>query len=205
MMEKYNINQTTLKILGLYLGDYKRSLHLRGIARETDVDVKAVQLQLRKLEKSGILLSTVRGRNKEHFLNLGNPLTRYYMILAEAFASITYLGNNFLIKKVVDELADQVDGTIILFGSFAKSQETRESDIDLFILTEQKSNAYLRTVREVEDLVGREINVKSTDRISFLKGLEEGDPLTREVISVHIVLKGFDDFCNIMWDFYAKP
>jgi hypothetical protein len=44
MMKGYNINQTTLKILGLYRSDYRRSLHLRQIARETNVDVKAVQL-----------------------------------------------------------------------------------------------------------------------------------------------------------------
>ncbi|MHB8545492.1 MAG: hypothetical protein ACYDAJ_01835 [Nitrosotalea sp.] len=51
MLEEYNINQTTLKILGLYLDDYKKSLHLREISRETKIDVKAIQLQLKKLEK----------------------------------------------------------------------------------------------------------------------------------------------------------
>jgi hypothetical protein len=47
MMEEYNINQRTLNILGLYKSGQGRSPHLRPIARETRVDMKAVQLQLR--------------------------------------------------------------------------------------------------------------------------------------------------------------
>ena len=55
MLEKYNITQTTLKILGLYTNNYKKSLHLREISRQTKVDVKAIQLQLKKLEAINIL------------------------------------------------------------------------------------------------------------------------------------------------------
>ena len=57
MLEKYNINQTTLRILGLYRNDYKNPLHLREISRRTEVDVKSVQLQVRGLEKVNILSS----------------------------------------------------------------------------------------------------------------------------------------------------
>jgi hypothetical protein len=64
MMEEYNINQTTLKILGLYMSDYRRSLHLRQIAR--------VQLQLKRLKRMNILSSVRKGRNKEYSVNLQN-------------------------------------------------------------------------------------------------------------------------------------
>jgi len=63
MMKEYNINQTTLRILGLYVSDYK-ALHLRKVARETKVDVKAVQLQLKRLEKRNILSSIMKGRGQ---------------------------------------------------------------------------------------------------------------------------------------------
>ena len=98
MLEEYNITQTTLKILGLYANNYKKSLHLRQIARETKVDVKAIHLQLRKLEKINVLSSATRGKNKEYMLNLDNIITKYYLGMAETFASIIYLKKNFLIK-----------------------------------------------------------------------------------------------------------
>jgi predicted nucleotidyltransferase len=201
MMEKYNINQTTLKILGLYSDDYTKSLHLRAIARETQVDVKAVQLQLKRLEKMNIFSSVLKGRNKEYRLNLGNSITKYYMVMAETLARIIYL-RNFLIKKIVDEIGNKIDGIIILFGSFAKGNATKESDVDLLVISEKKPSRLV--AQEAGDLVARTISIKSMSRKQFSNGLEEKDPLVNEIISNHITLKGVDDFCDIMWRYYAR-
>jgi len=202
MMEQYNINQTTLRILGLYASDYEKSLHLREIARGTKVDVKAVQLQLKRLEERNILSSIMKGRNKEYYLNLSNSISKYYMILAETFASLSYLGKNFLIKKVIDEIGSHIEGTIMLFGSFAKGRTNERSDIDLFVVAEKKIDRSIFT--KAGNLIGRETSVKSSTKRQFLKGLENGDPLIREVVSNHIVLKGIDEFCDTMWRYYAR-
>lgn len=202
MMKEYNINQTTLKILSLYRNNYKVSLHLREIARETNVDVKAIQLQLKKLEKINIILSTTKGRNKEYNLNLNNYTTKYYMILAETFASINYLSKNFEIKKLASEIEDHMGNTAILFGSYAKEETTRESDIDILVITDKKPD--INAVREAGRLIDREISVKSTTEEQFLKGLMNGDPLIREIAANHIILKGIDNTCNIMWQYYGR-
>ena len=204
-MEEYNINQTTLKILSLYRSNYRKSLHLRQIARETKIDVKAIQLQLKRLEGMNTLSSVLKGRNKEYTVNLENPITRYFLILAETFTSVNCLTRNFLVKKIVSEIDDRVEGTIVLFGSFATGEETKRSDIDLFVMNDEKLGAPSRNVlREIGDIVGREISVKLSDRRRFLEGLQEGDPLFREVVSNHIILRGVDDFCSLMWRYYAR-
>ncbi len=97
MMEKYNINQTTLKILALYRNNYNVSLHVREISRKTNVDVKAVQLQLKRLEGSNILSSTLKGKNKEYRLNLSNLTAKHYMTMAEEFSTIIFLSKSFMI------------------------------------------------------------------------------------------------------------
>jgi predicted nucleotidyltransferase len=205
MMKEYNINQTTLKILGLYRSDYRRSLHLRQIARETRVDVKAVQLQLKRLERMNILSSVRKGRNKEYSVNLQNSIAKYYLMLAETFASITYLTRTFLVKKIASEIGDSLEGTTILFGSYAKGESNKESDVDLFVMNEKKLGALPKNiVRDVGDRIGREISVKHGTKRQFLKGLEEGDPLVREVVSSHVLLRGVDDFCNLMWRYHAR-
>jgi DNA-binding Lrp family transcriptional regulator len=201
MMDKYNINQTTLKILQLYSSDYHRRLHTREIARETGVDVKATQQQLKRLERNNILSSQTIGRNKEHRLNTDNILTRYYMTLAETYASVTYLGEHYNIKKIVDETQNEIRGTAILFGSHAKGEEKEESDIDLFIITDNEKRP---DFTEAGNLIGREINAKSTSRDNFLRGLENNDPLIIEVKSHHILLKGIDEFTEVMWRHYAR-
>ncbi|MGI0066574.1 MAG: nucleotidyltransferase domain-containing protein [Nitrosotalea sp.] len=202
MLEEYNITQTTLKIIGLYTENYKKSIHLREIAREVNVDVKSVQLQLQRLEKINVLSSVLKGRNKEYALNLNNTITKYYLIMAESFTSIIYLKKHFLIKKIFNEISDRIDGPLILFGSFVKGGYTKESDIDIFVINEKKIDKMMAL--KTSDLVDREINIKSSNKIQFLNGLRNKDLLINEIVSNHIILKGIDEFCEIMWRYHVS-
>lgn len=203
MLYKYHINQTTLEIIGLFRSDYKASFHLREIARRTRVDAKAVRVQLDRLEKANILISAVRGRNKEYRLNLENYLTHYHLTLAETYATVDYLSRNFEIKKLVSEAADILGDSALLFGSFAKGEATKESDIDILIIDDKKPD--LTAFREVSNLLGREVSVKFVSGAQFLNGLVRNDPLILEVVAHHIILKGIDNICSMRWRYYARP
>jgi predicted transcriptional regulator len=141
MLDKYNnINQTTLKILGLYKNDYQATFYLREISRESHADVKTVQLQLKKLEQKNLIQSQQKGKNKEYTLNLNNYLTLYHLILAETFATIEYLDKTFEIKKLVSQTNTNMGSAALLFGSFAKGNMNEDSDIDLMIIDSEKPN-----------------------------------------------------------------
>jgi predicted nucleotidyltransferase len=202
MSYNYYINQTTLKILGLFRNDYKTSFYLREIARNVHVDAKAVGLQLNKLEKANIVKSLQKGKNKEHTLNLNNFLTLYYLILAETFTTLEYLNRNFEIKKLVGETTEKMGKTAILFGSFAKENMTKESDIDILIIDNEKSD--LTILKELGNLLSREVNVKLMSEEQFTNGLVIKDPLVQEIAANHIILKGIDNYCNMLWRYYAK-
>ncbi len=202
MSYNYYINQTTLKILGLFRNDYKTSFYLREIARNVHVDAKAVGLQLKRLEKVNIVKSLQKGKNKEHTLNLNNFLTLYYLILAETFTTLEYLNRNFEIKKLVGETTEKMGKTAILFGSFAKESMTKESDIDILIIDNEKSD--LTILKELGNLLSREVNVKLMSEEQFTNGLVIKDPLVKEIAANHIILKGIDNYCNMLWRYYAK-
>ena len=202
MSYNYYINQTTLKILGLFRNDYKTSFYLREIARNVHVDAKAVGLQLNRLEQVNIVKSLQKGKNKEHTLNLNNFLTLYYLILAETFTTLEYLNRNFEIKKLVGETTEKMGKTAILFGSFAKENMTKESDIDILIIDNEKSD--LTILKELGNLLSREVNVKLMSEEQFTNGLVIKDPLVQEIAANHIILKGIDNYCNMLWRYYAK-
>lgn len=199
MLEKTNITQTTLRIVGLYNDNYAKSLHLREIARKTKTDVNTAYPQLNKLAEMNILSSTMKGKNKEYVLNLDNIITKYYLTMAEIFTAIVYLQKNFVIKKVMTEIESKVDGPLILFGSFVKGGHTKESDIDMFVIGQKNID---KMIFRLKDLVGHEINIKVANQSKFVNGLKNKDPLISEVISNHIILKGADKFCDIMWRHY---
>jgi predicted nucleotidyltransferase len=204
VLEKYNnsLNQTTLKIISLYRNNYVKPLHLRAIARTINIDVKAVQLQLQTLEKNNILQSTQKGKNKEYTLNLNNHLTKYYLTLAETYHTITYLNENFEIKKIMTEIGNQLGDNVFLFGSFAKHEATPDSDIDLMSVSNTKPD--LAAIRQMGSLIGREINVKTVTTENFQQGLTTHDPLIEEVVANHVILKGIDTICEMLWQYYAN-
>jgi DNA-binding Lrp family transcriptional regulator len=194
-MKKYNINQTTLRILGLYRGDYRMSLHLREIARRAGVDVKAVQLQLLRLEGEDILKKVAKARTKEYSLNAEDPLTIYYMALAETFATSELLARNLVIRKVAEGM-EWVEGVILLYGAHATGRDNEGDPIALLVIAgmEPKVDA----ISELGRRISREIMVRTVDKAWFLQGLTIGDPLMTEAASNHIILKGIDELCRIM-------
>jgi predicted nucleotidyltransferase len=202
MLCKYHINQTTLKVLGLFRSDYKASFHLREIARGTQVDAKAVRVQLNRLEEGNIITSALKGRNKEYRLNLGNYLTLSHLVLAEAYATVAYLSRSFEVKKIASEAVDDLGGSAVLFGSFVKGDVNKESDIDILIIGDKKAD--LSAFREVGSLLGRDVSVKSVSEEQFSTGLVSDDPLIWEVVANHVILKGIDNICGMLWRYYAR-
>ncbi len=198
MLEKYNVNQTTLKILQLYSGEYGKRLHLREIARAVGVDVKAVQLQLRNLEENNVLRSELRGRNKDFSLNPENPMTMYHMVLAEVYTSIRLMETSYPIKRVAGELLGKVRGIVAVFGSYAKAVEDEESDIDILVIGDDLPVE----LTDLNDVIGREVNIRHISTESFSTGIKNRDPLIVEVESSHVLLSGFDDFCEAMWNIH---
>ncbi len=77
MMEKYNINQTPLKILGLYTGDFKKSLHLShdgllNTGRKSNITHLHAKIGFVESGTLGVFLGTYR-INKAKL----NPRARY--------------------------------------------------------------------------------------------------------------------------------
>ena len=203
MEENYNINLTTLKILKLYTTDYTKAIHVRKVSRAIQTDVKAVGIHLDRLENHNILQSSINGRNKEYKLNLDNIVTKYYLTLAETYQTINYLENNYLIKRLTNEIPSKIEGTILLFGSYATGDTTDTSDIDLLIISEEKTPT--KAINETGRLMGKEINIQTITPNNFQNGLKENDPLIKEAVKNQIVLKGIESLVEQLWRYHANP
>ena len=129
-----------VKIMRLFYKDANVKLHLREIARQTGLFEPSAYRFLNSLEKDKILKSERDGNLKKYSIKKGR---RTYFIF-EAFdlerfeklpsirkrAIKTYLGT--LPKKPV---------FAILFGSTVKGTHKDDSDIDIFLVTNNKINA----------------------------------------------------------------
>ena len=90
-----------------------------------------------------------------------------------------------------------MQGTLILFGSYAKGYATKESDVDLFIIGKADPSLF-KKIGKRHNLT---VNLKTASTTAFEKGMRTGDTLVKEVVKDHILLYNKDSFIQTMWRF----
>jgi len=129
MPEKLDfITPTLMTLLELFLSDPMQEYHEREAVRRSKVSKGSANKMLRLLARLGFLTRQRRGLMVFYKLNLREPMVRQFKVLVNVCA----------LKELLDTLK-QHSRRIILFGSSAQGTDVKESDLDLFILTSEKS------------------------------------------------------------------
>lgn len=206
-----NVSKITpleLDIIALYCDDYNKGIHIREIARRLGMNHRSIMLTLQRLEKKSIMQAKTIGKNKVHSLNLHNIITREYITSAEINRTISLLNRKFIFKKLAQEIISEMGHLpIILFGSYARRNETKESDIDILIFTDQGdyNGEVEKKIKDFGKTYGVRFQIQKGTRDSFEKGLLEKDPLVIEIAQNHVILNNYQFFIGVLWRFaYGK-
>ncbi|MCK4428882.1 MAG: nucleotidyltransferase domain-containing protein [Candidatus Aenigmarchaeota archaeon] len=196
-----------LEILKFYLGDYLEGNYARQIARLLEKNHRTVSLALAGLEEKGILNHKMVGRVKEYYINFESPLTRDYLINAEFLQNMKFMEKHFFYKKLLTELTPNLlmSAPVILFGSYAKGEETSRSDIDLLIIRDGNENKVMGAIKEFADRHNKEVHLHKMKKEDFESGLKEKDHFVIEILKNHIIWNNSPLFVDIFWRyFYGK-
>ena len=118
------------KVLSFLAKFSDQEFHEREIARKVGISYGSANSVLNELFSDGILGRRQKGKMLFYSFNPGDPIFRQFKILV----SIAMLRP--LIKKL-KALASR----IILYGSCASGEDTSRSDMDLFIVSEEREKA----------------------------------------------------------------
>ncbi len=191
MYQKRNNN---LAILALYTGNYKKSFYLREIAKLSKIPLKTTQTALSNLEKLKILKSKVHGKNKYFQLNLENIETKLYLLKSEIYKTLLFLLKYPLLKPFLREIKET---PIIIFGSFAKFNADKNSDLDILLISEKK-------VELPFHLLPYKIHKIQLSEKEFIRGINVEETFIKEVKQNYIILNNYSYFVNVMWNEYAR-
>jgi len=134
----------------------------REIAQKAKISRGAANAALRKLAKAGLIIRERKGRMSFYSVDLKNPLIKQWKVLSNAIRIYP------LIKRLKKE-----SDKIILFGSAASGINIKESDIDLFILTNfpEKIKKIISENKEKIQLIAKKplesVELKSKDPIFY--------------------------------------
>jgi predicted nucleotidyltransferase len=120
-----NYSAATMAILDALGDDPETRYHVRAVAKKARVSVGAASIILHTLESSRMLTVEQIGNMKFYQYNLSNPIARQFKVLF----------NTGRLKPLADML-EEAAAQVVVFGSVA---DVRDSDVDLFILTEHEN------------------------------------------------------------------
>jgi len=197
-----NITNLGEGIIGLYRNDYLKILYVRKMAKLLGKSHVSLLPYLKKLEKGKILKSEISGRNKIYKLNLDNNLTKEHIIIAEKQRTLKFIEKEFFIKKIYDEILNlNLNGGMILFGSYVSGSYNKKSDIDLFYIGKIKEKEKME-LKNLGKIYKKQIHLTVMNMKQFNKALENNVILIKEIIKNHLILQNPDIFINSLWRHY---
>ena len=194
-MSKIMLN---LNILSIFSGDYTLKMHGREISRLSNTGQRTTSNYLKFLEKEKILVSEIKGRTKDYSLNLNNESVKHLLVMAEEFRTIKFIESKYGIKDFFASVSDLINGFIIVFGSYAKNQADKQSDLDVLIIGSYNKEKF----KKIANRYPYKLHLINMTKAEFIKGIRKKDNFSVEVIKHHIIIKGHNMIINHFWRFY---
>ena len=157
-----------------------KTFHIRMLEKETGFSTTAVIDSVNKLKEFRIVKIEETPLTTNVKANLESEDYRFYKLVFNLYRLKRYL--------FVDKLIDIFNNpeAIVLFGSFAKGEDVEESDIDILIISHNKSEEYLEeTIDTFEKELNRKIN------IHILPSLAKSSNEFKNAVANGIVLHGY--------------
>jgi len=173
-----NKNNLELEIILVLL---KGKTHLREIARTLDESHSTILRKINELAKENILDYRKEGKNNVFFIK-NNLKAKNYVYSAEIHKLNKVLKKHPELSIILEDIKKNfLKGMIILFGSYAKGNSKSDSDIDIYLETNNKK--IKNKIKEINS----KLSIKTGD-------FDDKSLLIKEIIKNHIILRGLEDF-----------
>ena len=187
------------KIMQLFYRNKTVKLHLREIARQTNLFEPSAYRFLNSLEKDQILQSEKDGNLKKYAIKKG--IRTYFLFEAfdlERFEKLPSIRRN-AVKTYLDNLPEKpVFAT--LFGSTAKETYKEDSDIDILLITNNKIKAE-QAEKEVNALTAMKMSTFQITYKDFLTDLKmKEDKVVQSAINSGYPLINHIQFYEVLYN-----
>lgn len=164
--EKLNfLTPKVMIVLGFFIAYPLKEYYEREVARKTGVSRGSAHKILVKLANVDFLTREEKGRMLIYKLNLKEPTVKQFKIMI----------NTFTLKPLIDELKG-TSRKVVLFGSCSQGTDTKDSDIDVLIVTAEKESVR-RLISEFNRSSERRVAPIVVDMNEFIRLKRDDKPL----------------------------
>ncbi len=143
--------ETLIKIIGLLRNNLDRGLTILEISKTLKIGYDPAHNHITAMHKQNIITINKVGNAKQCLLNLNNNQARNLLQELDLKKSEEIYKGNPKIKNILEALISKLTEkyiaemqSIILFGSYAKNTQKKDSDIDILFIVNDLKNKQLR-------------------------------------------------------------
>ncbi len=176
MNQKWNNNEFEI-ILELLKG----KIHARELSKKLSIPLTTLIRLLKELRNKNIIDYKQEGKNKVYELKKSAE-ARIYVFNAENYKLLKVIKKYPLLAPIIEKIQKNSKINLaVLFGSYAKCLAKENSDIDIYIDTEDR-----KLKQEISE-INSNINTK-------IGNFNLSSLLIKEIIKNHVMIKGLEVF-----------
>ncbi len=205
------INDKSLTIIKYLFRNFDSSPHMRGIARDTGVSKSTTSRILSKLYENDIVTKHEQGNQTFFGLNLDNMIVINHCALALALEFDRIKRSHPSLHKQLKSFVDSCENisciySIVLFGSAARGEHGKKSDLDLLVLMDD-----LNETKKIEQ-ISSAINASYSQNISpttitpdsFLSELKDDNLLYLAILKEGMPVYGSENYLRIAFKYVRE-
>jgi predicted nucleotidyltransferase len=170
-----NFTKNQRLILEIFFNHSDEAFYLRQIARLLNKKPGVFQRDINNLVDDGIIESYYQGNNRFFKINKNYPL---YQELKSIFLKTSGVQAELL--KVLKGIKGIKQAFI--YGSFARGEEKKDSDIDLFLIGTVDEKVLIEKLTKLETKFTREINYSLIGETEYKKKLKNKDSFLLNIL-----------------------
>jgi predicted nucleotidyltransferase len=141
------------RVLALIFGQPERSFYASEIIRNVQSGTGAVERELSRLQRSGLVSVERIGNQKHYRANHQSPIFEELQSLVIKTVALTEP-----LRRSLEPCADKIKAAFV-YGSVAKGMDTARSDIDLMVIGDGLNYSELyAALQNVENALGRKVS-----------------------------------------------
>lgn len=192
--EQEKWSETQLKILMAFYPEAKQ-ITLKEIQNKTRLSYEPVYRNLCELAEKGIISSRKFGKTLVYSPNFEKDIVKsafllYAMKRARQFSK-EYISLFSALKKISEEKSE----IIIIFGSYAKGNQRKDSDIDVLAVASKEDAKFLKNeIYALKHSSNKNFSPVIMPKSEFAKIKKENREFWRDLVSYGIIFKGYEPF-----------
>jgi len=170
------------KILIRFFADEGKKYYINEMARLVGTSQGTCRRELNKLADMGLLVTSRTGNLQYYEINKKYPLYNEFRSIIQKTIGI---------EGILKEQLQGLKGVTFafIFGSYVKNELRPESDIDIVIIGTIGEDRLVKLFRNVEGIIGREINYHIYSMKEFKRRLKTNS-FIKNVIKNYIIVAG---------------